>query len=333
MINITCQYCENTFQTNDSNRKFCCRHCSAMYNGYHSKNRKMTDSAIANIKNGLSNSDKWKNYLTSNNYTDHIANAPVCRICGEKKNLCPKPDICKFLKTNTLTKILVKFGFDLTKLGSIDSYNELFKIQKLLYNLYEIDKLSLVEISESYNISSASALLNTFKFLKIPIRNSKESVKNSIISGRFVPIFNGKLPHNNRFKHGWHNTWDNHQVYYRSSYELEYAKYLDNLKIQYKMENLQIPYFHEIENKMRISVPDFYIPSLNMIIEIKSDFTYCRRDMISRFKSYKQNGYNYKLILENKDYGKRLPKTKNTFYDYIRSYNKNLEPLYRNNDI
>ena len=77
------------------------------------------------------------------------------------------------------------------------------------------------------------------------------------------------------------------------------------------MEFLRIPYFDSQKNKYCVSIPDFYIPSTNEIFEIKSDATYNQINMIDRFRKYKQMGYkNYSLILEHKNYGKRLPRTK-----------------------
>lgn len=327
IIDKTCPFCGKHFQTKDPKKKFCNRHCSAMYNGYHSKNRKLSDQSKINIRQGMLKSDKCSHIFQNKKIE-------TCRICGNEKGQCKHPDICKFLKTTTLDKVLVKLGFDKLKLGSNEVYLEFEKLQQLLMRLYQIDKLSLVEITEQYSLSSPSALLSTFKFLKIETRNSKDSILNSLIKGRWIPTFKG-IPHSKKstYKQGWHTTWDNFKVFYRSSYELKYAEYLDSIRLHYTMENLQIPYYHQIEDKMKISVPDFYIPSLNLIVEIKSEFTYCRRDMISRFASYKKNGYDYKLIIEGKDVGKILPPTSETFYSYIKSYRPEILDLYKSKDI
>lgn len=56
-----------------------------------------------------------------------------------------------------------------------------------------------------------------------------------------------------------------------------------------------------MDKKYHFAVPDFYIPSNNMIVEIKSTFTLNVQEMIDKFRSYKDLGYNVKLILDNKE--------------------------------
>ena len=53
---------------------------------------------------------------------------------------------------------------------------------------------------------------------------------------------------------------------------------------------------YSIFGKNKIYFPDFYIPKYNQIIEIKGYWTYNRQNMLDKFLSYKNNGYNYKLI-------------------------------------
>ena len=51
-------------------------------------------------------------------------------------------------------------------------------------------------------------------------------------------------------------------------------------------------------NKMRMAVPDFYIPSTNTIVEIKSEYTLNEQEMKDKAKQYIQNGYNFKLLVD-----------------------------------
>ena len=101
-----------------------------------------------------------------------------------------------------------------------------------------------------------------------------------------------------KYKHGWHTTWNNKQIYYRSSYEFEYAKQLDILQLDYTVENLRILYWDSQLLRQRTAIPDFYIPQTNTIIEVKSNYTYDRQNMVDKVKAYKKHGYNFKLILE-----------------------------------
>jgi hypothetical protein len=87
----------------------------------------------------------------------------------------------------------------------------------------------------------------------------------------------------------------------RSSYESDYASYLDKNKIVYEVESLRINYYDSQERKERIAIPDFYLPESNTIVEIKSSWTLDVINMIDKVKAYKENGYNFKLILEHKE--------------------------------
>ena len=103
------------------------------------------------------------------------------------------------------------------------------------------------------------------------------------------------------YKTGFHITWDNKKVWYRSSYELDYAKELDEKKIKYELETLRIWYFDTQKCIDRTAIPDFYLPETNTIVEIKSSYTYDKQNMDDKIKAYKKYGYNFKLILDHKE--------------------------------
>jgi hypothetical protein len=113
----------------------------------------------------------------------------------------------------------------------------------------------------------------------------------------------GKLtsPVNSKYKHGWHTTWDGKQVFYRSSYELDFCDELDNKKIPYTMEKLRILYWDSQLNKQRVAIPDFYLSDTNEIVEVKSDYTLDKQNMLDKKKAYLEHGYKFKLILEHKE--------------------------------
>ena len=90
-------------------------------------------------------------------------------------------------------------------------------------------------------------------------------------------------------------------MYLRSSYELDYAKELDKQKIDYDVEKFHIKYFDTQRQEFRCAIPDFYIPYINTIVEIKSSWTLDKQNMIDKFKAYKELGYNYKLICDHKE--------------------------------
>ena len=91
-------------------------------------------------------------------------------------------------------------------------------------------------------------------------------------------------------------------MFYRSSYELDYMRMMDDKKIKYRGENyLKFEYYDTQMKKMRIALPDFYLPETNTIVEIKSHWTYDKQNMIDRVAVYKKHGYSFKLILDHKE--------------------------------
>lgn len=89
------------------------------------------------------------------------------------------------------------------------------------------------------------------------------------------------------------------ELYYRGSYELDFLeKYYDKIDIK---QGLTIPYLFEGKNKVYHS--DFFIPSLNLIIEIKSLYYYNRfkYQNIAKQSATENKEYKYIKILD-KDY-------------------------------
>jgi hypothetical protein len=93
-------------------------------------------------------------------------------------------------------------------------------------------------------------------------------------------------------------------IWYQGSYELDflekyYAKFPDITR------GPAIKYY--MNEKTKVYFPDFYIPSLNLIIECKSDYYYhLRKEMnIEKKKATISNGFNYLMILD-KNYSELL---------------------------
>lgn len=70
-----------------------------------------------------------------------------------------------------------------------------------------------------------------------------------------------------RGKKQWYESPIAGKVYVRSSYELEYVKWLDENNIQWKGNLIKFPY--EFEEKLRYYYPDFYLIESEEYVEIK----------------------------------------------------------------
>lgn len=215
-----------------------------------------------------------------------------CKICGNDKKSCKRPDICK--KHRIFPTLIKYFGFDSSKIGSIEVYEEFERIKTILLEEYWIERLSLDDINIKYNyygnLRNLSKILESIDVKRRCLSDAninsylknKQNIKTSFI-----------------YKQGWHTTWNNKQVYYRSSYELDYCIELDSKQIDYEMEYLRILYWDSQKLTQRVAIPDFYIPSENKIVEIKSNWTYDEQNMKDKIKAYKQHGYIVDVILEH----------------------------------
>jgi len=217
-----------------------------------------------------------------------------CKSCGADD--CKTYDICKHLK---LIPTLIKyFNFEESWIGTSLFPVKYKQIQENLNFQYHTQKLSIPELCEYYHHPNIRNFWKILKSLGVSTRTFSESNLNSLETGRKTiseEFFNPK------YKHGWHETWNSKKVFYRSSYELNYCKILDEQKIDYVMEKLRICYFDSILQKERIAIPDYYIPSENLIIEIKSTYTLNLQNTKDKVKSYLKKGYKFKLILEGKE--------------------------------
>jgi len=219
-------------------------------------------------------------------------NKIMCGYCGQE--ICKNKEVCNRYKI--IPTLIKYFGFDDSKLGSLDFYKEYYRIVDLIKTEYYENKLSLIELCEKYNHSEVWNFYKILDILDIDRRTLGESTQNALLTGR-RNISNTEF----NYKNGWHKTWNNKKVYYRSSYELDYCKELDKKKIDYEMETVRIEYWDNKQQKYRIAIPDFYIPFDNLIVEIKCNYSYDEQNMEDKVKKYKELGYNFKLILEHKE--------------------------------
>lgn len=222
-----------------------------------------------------------------------------CPICGRKRNIngeCDN-DFCKYHHSQQFRSLIKYFGFDNTKLGTIEVEQEFNRIRNILYDLYWNKNMSSSQIAKLYNYSSTPTNITQKIFkkcLNIPVKSCKYAVLENFLENRKQLNFEG-------YRQQWHITWNNKEVFLRSTYELEYAKQLDEQQIDYEVEFKRIKYFDTQRQKYRCAIPDFYIPSQNLIVEIKSNWTLDKQNMIDKFKAYKELGYNCKLICEHKE--------------------------------
>lgn len=295
-----CLNCGKEFIKEYSSHNFCSRNCSAVFN-----NKKRTSK--------LNDKEKEEKRIEQNRKLRESRRLKKknCHICG--KCDCNNKEVCKH--SIKWYNNLIPFGFDISKIGTLEVYNEFYKVKDLLYKEYYDNLLSPSDIAKKYNYNKHfENILHILKCFGFETRNLSESSINACLNGKL----NTKIKRisDYQFKHGWHVTWDNKKIYYRSSYELDYAKKLDDSRILYEVEYFRIKYWDTNENKYRVAIPDFFIVSENKIVEVKSRITFIKQNMVDKFIEYIKLGMTPILLLENKEYS--FEELKNiTEFDFV----------------
>lgn len=88
--------------------------------------------------------------------------------------------------------------------------------------------------------------------------------------------------------------WFYKDIWFRSSWEMKFARYLDNLKIEWNYES------KTFDTSFGHYTPDFWIPNWNSFVEVKGWF---RDDAKEKFEEVSKN---YPIILADKKYLRNL---------------------------
>ncbi len=200
-------------------------------------------------------------------------------------------------ETFTSSQLYKRKSINLSKIGFIyenDHREEYFKIQRLLNKEYQIKCESMLTIMKNFQIPSSRTMDILFRLFDIEARSFTDASNNALIQNRthIRNSFNSSQQ--------WHKTWEGKDVYLRSSYELNFAKHLDEQRIKYDTECMRILYFDTTTGKNKVAIPDFYLPASNTIVEIKSTYWLDETNMKDKSKEYQNLGFNFQLIVDGK---------------------------------
>ena len=315
-----CEFCGKEHNGTYGSGRFCCAECARKFSNRHIKHQKTKKSKCVDCGKEI---DIWLNassktcrcrtcrekrtyYRNFKNDTTKLKRATTindefyvkCPICGQPKkqgSICSNK-FCQKHNVQQFRSLIEYFGFDKNKLGTPKVEEEFLRVREMLYDMYHRRHMSSTDISKELGYPYPATLTcHIFKYLEIPAKSlSTVSIENHL---------NGKLNlgKDPKYKCEWHKTWDGNEVFLRSSYETDFANELDQKQIKYEVEGLRIKYFNNITQDYRCAIPDFYVPSTNTIIEIKSTWTLDIQEMKDKVKAYKEHGYNFKLILNHED--------------------------------
>lgn len=317
-MNVICEYCGKEHDGNYGSGRFCSAHCARLYskNFLDSKSKKTivcercgkteevnihsSEKLCDNCKMDVSDElfDAGISKFHKSGISKMLHKVSRCKVCGSGYN--PSigcTDFCKRVKIGGIKQLIRWVGFDESAVGTNRVFTEYNRIRDMIYNQYWNENMSCGDISKYYGITYKHCISQTiFKTLDIPVKTFSESGRAAIAKGK-------RFGSNNRacYKSGWHITWDGRKVFLRSSYEKDYADKLDRDRIYYEVESLRIRYFDGVKNEYRTSIPDFYIPGTNTIVEIKSTWTFDHKNMVDKRNAYIRDGYNFRLILDHID--------------------------------
>lgn len=272
-----------------------------------------------------------RTYHHSKNYYDKWLkeeNDGKCKICKEEteflsiikgyRNCCCKKCLDKYTDIRTKKSMNEKFHSD----SPFSSKKVRNKSKKTLIKRYGVDhnfKMEQVKTDRIKTWIKTLGVNNPSQSKEIKDKKEKTCLKNYGYKSGFCNLVKRIKTFNERYNcdypsqnpkifekaqisgkliHKFKET----NLYYRGSYELDFLEKFSN---QYP-DLINAPSIsYKFENKNRIYHPDFYIPSMNLIIECKNSYLAKRdKDLIeTKRKAAISNGFEYIMIID-KDYSK-----------------------------
>ena len=298
---MICENCGKEYTAVYGSGRFCSKKCARAYATKHdvikTKVVKCNCCGADIVVNKRSSKTTWLcNKCKNNVFTTNKKCFKKCSICGTlyiKGNNCNN-DFCKKHSIKQLKTLIKYFTFDKNTIGTLNVENEFNRVAEMLNHLYNDECKSFSDIAKIFNYTgNPGNLSKVFKYLGILTRTSSEASTLTYLNGKH------QIQTSLKYKHGWHTTWDNKNVYLRSSYEFTYAEMLDNQHIKYDVESIKVKYYDTQALQYRCAIPDFYLIDSNTIIEIKSIWTLDIQNMKDKFIAYRKLGYNCKCICDN----------------------------------
>lgn len=183
---------------------------------------------------------------------------------------------------------LIKVGFNFE--GSLEKEYQRIKTQ--LFNDYIIEEKSTLEINLKYSFKSSRTGYDILKLFNIERRDLSESLRLALKNNKV------QIPGASDYHQGWYIDWRGNSHFLRSQLEFDLAEKLDSNKEEYLTE-VPITYFSIKENKVKIGLPDFYLPNKKLFIETKGEYFLDREDLLDRSKVINEMGCDFKVLVGN----------------------------------
>lgn len=197
-ITVYCKTCgkeklitQKEYDNSETKNFFCSHTCSAIYSnshreiteehkqktsktfqekyktktGFHSRNEMLKSYRKGNLVNKSNKKISFKE--------EYVWCCPVCgRTIHEE---CIHPHICKSGYLRQKSPKLQLLGFDMSKKGTKEIYDEYFNLKERMFDLYHNQKKTLTEIVNMYEFNDPKFLTLLFQWLDIPVRTLSEA--------------------------------------------------------------------------------------------------------------------------------------------------------------
>ena len=188
-----------------------------------------------------------------------------------------------------------KYGVD--NYSKTDEYKE--KVKKTSMEKYGVDSPNK---SNSIKIKKVQSMINKYGF----ISNSMTEVSKNKLKETNMQRYGVEYPmqvvefFNKQQKSSFSILeFEDTELYYQSTYELDFLLKMKEVGQIHNIRRGKVIYYYENGLK-RAHFPDFYMENLNIIIEIKSNYTYNKyldRNILKQ-KACVDIGYNYLYIID-----------------------------------
>ena len=159
---------QKEYDNSETKNFFCSHNCSAIYNNIH---RDRPQSYRENVSKSLK-----KNYKERTGFETRKERFYKCPSCGRTLyEECLHPHICKSGYLRQKSPKLQLLGFDMSKKGTKEIYDEYFNLKERMFDLYHNQKKTLTEIVNMYGFNDPKFLASLFRWLEIPVNTISEA--------------------------------------------------------------------------------------------------------------------------------------------------------------
>ncbi|MCX6742135.1 MAG: hypothetical protein NTX24_03090 [Candidatus Pacearchaeota archaeon] len=130
---------------------------------------------------------------------------------------------------------------------------------------------------------------------KLPVQNMSEVQKRQIAKKVSKSLIEGIKSGKIKLSPSWKKV-PYGKLNLRSYWEGEVAEFLDKNKLDWEYETKKIPYWDTERKREAVTIPDFFIPSKNLIIEVKSNAEFKTQKTKDKMDGIKSKGFDVFLV-------------------------------------